>query len=31
MLWPFNQFGKSRLAPRGTIEAIYGMIVTQAR
>jgi cytochrome b pre-mRNA-processing protein 3 len=31
MLWPFNQFRKSRLAPRGTIEAIYGMIVTQAR
>ena len=31
MLWPFNQFRKPRLAPRGTIEAIYGMIVTQAR
>src|SRR6185437_4845280 len=31
MLWPFNQFRKSRPAPRGTIEAIYGMIVTQAR
>src|SRR4051812_6334320 len=31
MLWPFNHFRKSRLAPRGTIEAIYGMIVTQAR
>ncbi|MBI5319939.1 ubiquinol-cytochrome C chaperone family protein [Bradyrhizobium sp.] len=31
MLWPFNQFRKPRLAPPGTIEAIYGMIVTQAR
>jgi cytochrome b pre-mRNA-processing protein 3 len=31
MLWPFNQFSKPRGAPRGTIEAIYGMIVTQAR
>src|SRR6185312_5553639 len=31
MLWPFNQFRKPRLTPRGTIEAIYGMIVTQAR
>lgn len=31
MLWPFNRFKKSRLAPAGTIEAIYGMIVTQAR
>jgi cytochrome b pre-mRNA-processing protein 3 len=31
MLWPFNHFRKSRLAPRGTIETIYGMIVTQAR
>jgi cytochrome b pre-mRNA-processing protein 3 len=31
MLWPFNHFRKSRLAPRGTIEIIYGMIVTQAR
>ena len=31
MLWPFNQFRKPRLAPAGTIEAIYGMIVTQAR
>src|SRR6516225_3886855 len=31
MLWPFNHFKKPRLAPRGTIEAIYGMIVTQAR
>ena len=31
MLWPFNHFRKPRLAPRRTIEAIYGMIVTQAR
>jgi cytochrome b pre-mRNA-processing protein 3 len=31
MLWPFNRFRKPRPAPRGTIEAIYGMIVTQAR
>ncbi len=31
MFWPFNHFRKPRLAPRGTIEAIYGMIVTQAR
>jgi cytochrome b pre-mRNA-processing protein 3 len=31
LLWPFNHFTKSRTAPRGTIEAIYGMIVTQAR
>ena len=31
MLWPFNHFRKPRSAPRGTIEAIYGMIVTQAR
>jgi cytochrome b pre-mRNA-processing protein 3 len=31
MLWPFNHFRKPRLAPRGTIEAIYGMIVTRAR
>src|SRR5579872_7198404 len=30
MLWPFNHFSKPRLA-RGTIEAIYGMIVTQTR
>ncbi len=29
MLWPFNQFRKPRA--HGTIEAIYGMIVTQAR
>jgi cytochrome b pre-mRNA-processing protein 3 len=31
MLWPFNHFRKPRIAPQGTIEAIYGMIVTQAR
>jgi cytochrome b pre-mRNA-processing protein 3 len=31
MLWPFNHFRKPRSAPHGTIEAIYGMIVTQAR
>jgi cytochrome b pre-mRNA-processing protein 3 len=31
MLWPFNQFRKPRTPSRGTIEAIYGMIVTQAR
>ena len=31
MLWPFNHFWKPRLPLRGTIEAIYGMIVTQAR
>ena len=31
MVWPFNHFRKPRQAPRGTIEAIYGMIVTQAR
>ena len=31
MLWPFNHFRKPRLTPQGTIEAIYGMIVTQAR
>ena len=31
MLWPFNHFRKARLASRGTIETIYGMIVTQAR
>jgi cytochrome b pre-mRNA-processing protein 3 len=30
MLWPFNHFRKPRIPP-GTIEAIYGMIVTQAR
>jgi cytochrome b pre-mRNA-processing protein 3 len=31
MLWPFNQFSKPRAPMRGTIDAIYGMIVTQAR
>jgi cytochrome b pre-mRNA-processing protein 3 len=31
MLWPFNHFWKPRMPQRGTIEAIYGMIVTQAR
>jgi cytochrome b pre-mRNA-processing protein 3 len=31
MPWPFNHFRKPRMPPRGTIEAIYGMIVTQAR
>jgi len=31
MLWPFNHFRKPRLAPHGTIDTIYGMIVTQAR
>src|SRR6202795_865568 len=31
MLWPINHFWKPRMPPRGTIEAIYGMIVTQAR
>jgi cytochrome b pre-mRNA-processing protein 3 len=31
MTWPFNHFGKPRMPSRGTIEAIYGMIVTQAR
>ncbi len=31
MLWPFNHFRKSRISSDGTIEAIYGMIVTQAR
>jgi len=31
MLWPFNHFRKPRMPVRGTIEAIYGMIVTQAR
>ncbi|MCK1359844.1 ubiquinol-cytochrome C chaperone family protein [Bradyrhizobium sp. 199] len=31
MPWPFNHFRKPRLTPAGTIEAIYGMIVTQAR
>jgi cytochrome b pre-mRNA-processing protein 3 len=31
MLWPFNHFRKSHARPPGTIEAIYGTIVTQAR
>jgi cytochrome b pre-mRNA-processing protein 3 len=31
MLWPFNHFRKSPKSPRGTIGAIYGMIVAQAR
>jgi cytochrome b pre-mRNA-processing protein 3 len=31
MLWPFNHFRKPRTPQHGTIEAIYGMIVTQAR
>jgi cytochrome b pre-mRNA-processing protein 3 len=31
MLWPFNHFMKPLAPPRGTIEAIYGMIVAQAR
>ena len=31
MLWPFNHFRKPRIPLRDTIEAIYGMIVTQAR
>ena len=31
MLWPFNHFRKPRIPLRGTIEGIYGMIVTQAR
>ncbi len=31
MLWPFKHFRKPRIPPRGTIESIYGMIVTQAR
>ena len=31
MLWPFNHFRKPRAPSRGTIEAIYGMIVAQAR
>ncbi|MBR0796125.1 ubiquinol-cytochrome C chaperone family protein [Bradyrhizobium jicamae] len=31
MLWPFNHFRKPLKPPRGTIETIYGMIVTQAR
>jgi cytochrome b pre-mRNA-processing protein 3 len=31
MPWPFNHFRKPRMPSRGTIEGIYGMIVTQAR
>jgi cytochrome b pre-mRNA-processing protein 3 len=31
MLWPFNHFRKPPLVSPGTIEAIYGTIVTQAR
>lgn len=31
MLWPFNHFRKPQVAPAGTIEGIYGMIVTQTR
>jgi cytochrome b pre-mRNA-processing protein 3 len=31
MFWPFNHFRKPRMPPLATIEAIYGMIVTQAR
>jgi cytochrome b pre-mRNA-processing protein 3 len=31
MLWPFNHFRKPQAPLRGTIEAIYGMIVTQTR
>ena len=31
MLWPFNHFRKPRMPSRGTIEGIYGTIVTQAR
>ncbi|WP_424631088.1 ubiquinol-cytochrome C chaperone family protein [Bradyrhizobium sp. SYSU BS000235] len=31
MLWPFNRFKNSHAPSRGTIEAIYGMIVAQAR
>jgi cytochrome b pre-mRNA-processing protein 3 len=31
MLWPFNHFRKPRKPLRSSIEAIYGMIVTQAR
>jgi cytochrome b pre-mRNA-processing protein 3 len=31
MPWPFNHFSKPRAPLRGTIEVIYGMIVTQAR
>lgn len=31
MLWPFNRRGTASTPSRGTIEAIYGMIVAQAR
>ena len=31
MLWPFKPFRKPHAPSPGTIEAIYGMIVTQAR
>jgi cytochrome b pre-mRNA-processing protein 3 len=31
MLWPFSHFRKPRAPSRRTIEAIYGMIVAQAR
>ncbi|ABD88222.1 ubiquinol-cytochrome C chaperone family protein [Rhodopseudomonas palustris] len=31
MIWPFDQFTSPRSPSRGTIEAIYGMIVAQAR
>ncbi len=31
MLWPFNHFRKPRAPSRGSIEAIYGVIVTQVR
>jgi hypothetical protein len=31
MLWPFNHFRKPHAPQRGTIRAIYGMIVAQAR
>jgi hypothetical protein len=31
MLWPFNHFRRPHAPQRGTIEAIYGMIVAQAR
>jgi cytochrome b pre-mRNA-processing protein 3 len=31
MVWPFTQFRQPRLPLRRTIEAMYGMIVTQAR
>ncbi len=31
MVWPFSQLQKAPAPLRGTIEAIYGMIVAQAR